>query len=152
MGDYQRLCKHCGEKLQVVGGLPICLKCNDRRGDYYNALARSICDFSEESDKIMIECPGATLYHPGTNEVAAGVSFVNPDDPSQGYTIVKRPVYGPKHVQKRWIKKEDAHLIRRCESCQDYTIRMKRKEGPDLYIPSRKGPLTSGRRPYRQHR
>jgi len=125
--------------LQEVGGLPICLHCNDHKGEHYNHLSQSISDFAEESGKILIECPGATLYQAGTNEVAEGVRFLDNNDPSQGHEIVGRPVYGPKHVKCRWIKKEDAHLIRRCQSCQDYTIRMKRKEGPDLYIPSRKG-------------
>jgi hypothetical protein len=140
MEDHQHTCRHCGGPLQDMGGLPFCPECNDRQGEHYNALSQSICDFSNQSDKILIECPGATLYHPGSDSVAAGVRFLDNDDPSQGFEIIGKPVYGPKHVRRRWVKKENAHLIRRCESCQDYTIRMRRREGPDLYIPSRRGP------------
>lgn len=147
MEDNKHQCPHCGEKLQEVGGLPICLRCNDRRGDHYNYLSRSITDFGQQSDKILIECQGATLYHPGTDEVAQGVRFRDGNDPSKGHEIIGRPVYGPKHVARRWVKKEDVHLIRRCQSCQDYTIRMKRKEGPNLYIPSRKGGRPHHQRP-----
>lgn len=146
MDKNQQYCRHCGEKLQEVGGLPICLQCNDRRGEHYNCLSRSISDFAEKSDKILIECPGATIYRAGTNEVVEGVRFLDDDDPSKGFEIVGRPVYGPQHVKCRWIKKQDAHLIRRCQSCQDYTVRMKRKEGPNLYIPSRKGSRSSNHR------
>jgi hypothetical protein len=146
MGNHKSFCQYCGEELQDVGGLPICPQCNDRRGEHYNFLFQSISDFSEKSDKVLIECPGATLYHPGTNDIAGGVRFNNPDDPLQGYEIVGQPVYGPKHVRRRWVKKENSHLIRRCESCQDHTIRMRRKEGPDLYIPSRRGPQPRNRR------
>lgn len=104
-----------------------------------NQLESSINAYSLDSDKVLIECCGATRYRPETNEVSAGVRFVNRDDPALGSDIVSHPVYGPNHVAKRWVKKEDAHLIRRCQSCQDYTIRMRRKEGPDLYIPPRHG-------------
>ena len=94
---------------------------------------------------VLIECPGATLYHSGTDKVSAGVRFFDPDKPSSGYEIVDKPVFGPKHVSRRWVKKQDIHLIRRCQSCQDHTIRMRRKEGPNLYIPSRRHPRTNHR-------
>ena len=147
MGENKNICQHCGDRLQEVGGIPICLRCNDRRGEYYNCLSQSITDFSEHSDKVLIECPGATLYHPETGEVTAGVSFNDPEDPSRGYEIIGQQVFGPKHVKRRWVKKEDLHLIRRCQSCQDHTVRLRRKEGPDLYIPSRKGPQNNFQRP-----
>ncbi len=134
-------CHHCGKTLEMIGGLPFCSRCNDREGKFYNPLSSSINDFADHTDRVLITCHGATLYDPATNDIIAGVRFVDEDDPSRGYEIVNRPVYGPSHVRHRWVKKGDVHLIRRCESCQDHTIRMKRKEGPDLYIPSRKGPL-----------
>jgi len=151
MDNSEQHCRDCGHELQEVGGLSICPHCNDSRGEHYNYLSQSISAFAEDSDKVLIECPGATIYNPGTNEVAEGVRFVDDNDPSQGYEIVGRPVYGPKHVKHRWIKKEDAHLIRRCQSCQDHTIRMKRKEGPDLYIPSRKGYRPQNQRSHSSH-
>ncbi len=133
-------CPRCGATLREIGGLRICIRCNDAAGGYYEALSTSLADFSLQSDKILIECPGATLYLPGSDQVAAGVRFYDNHNPILGFEIIKEPVYGPAHVRHRWIKKEDMHLIRRCQSCQDYTIRMRRKEGPDLYIPSRKHP------------
>jgi hypothetical protein len=141
MSDQNEFCQRCGAVLETIGGLPFCPRCNDREGRYYNLLSSSINDFADNHDQVLITCHGATLYDPITNEVIAGVRFVDENDPSQGYEIVNRPVYGPRHVKRRWVKKDDAHLIRRCESCQDYTVRMKRKEGPDLYIPGRKGPI-----------
>ena len=142
MSERSELCQKCGSALETIGVLSFCPRCNDREGRHYNSLSSSINDFADGRDRVLITCQGATLYDPVTNEVIAGVRFVDDDDPSRGYEIVGGPVYGPRHVKRRWVKKEDVHLIRRCESCQDYTIRMKRKEGPDLYIPSRKGPIT----------
>ena len=132
-------CNICGSGMTLIGGLPFCPKCNDNHGEFYNPLSNAINGFAKDSDMVLIECPGATLYHPDTNEVSAGVCYRNIDDPTQGYDIISRPVYGPKHVGKRWVKKDDVRLIRRCQSCQDHTIRMRRKEGPDMYIPSRSG-------------
>jgi len=146
MPDRKERCHQCGNPLEAIGGLPFCTRCNDREGEFYNPLSSSINDFADNNDRVLITCHGATLYDPVTNDVIAGVRFVDENDPSRGHEIVGRPVYGPKHVRRRWVKKDDVHLIRRCESCQDYTIRMKRKEGPDLYIPSRKGPPAANRR------
>lgn len=131
-------CPHCGAPLSETGGLLLCVRCNDAAGGYYEALSASLADFSLQSDKVLIECPGATLYLPGSDDVVAGVRFFDNNNPALGFEIIKEPLFGPAHVKHRWIKREDTHLIRRCQSCQDYTIRMRRKEGPDLYIPSRK--------------
>jgi hypothetical protein len=120
--------------------LEICPRCNDTQGEYYNFFSRNASDFGAASDRIMIECHGASLYRPGTDEVIAGVKFADPDNPAGGFEIIGQPLYGPLHVKRRWVKKDDAHLIRRCQSCQDYTVRMRRKEGPDLFIPSRHKP------------
>ena len=105
-----------------------------------------IINIPDDDEKIMIECPGATLYDQSGHKVVAGVKFVDSEDPGQGFEIVDRPVYGPQHVRYRRVNREDAHLLRRCQSCQDYTVRMRRKEGPDLYIPSRKNPSPRNRR------
>ena len=139
MPEHKQTCPHCGRELETIGGLDICVHCNDTKGAFYNHLTASINEFAEDTDKVLIECPGATLYHPGTREVAAGVRFNDPNDPAKEFEIVKHPVYGPKHVRRRWINRDDVHLIRRCQSCQDHTIRMQRQEGPDMYIPSRRG-------------
>ncbi|MFH1700796.1 MAG: hypothetical protein ABIE07_09445 [Candidatus Zixiibacteriota bacterium] len=139
MGSAKLHCDHCGNPLENIGGLSVCPRCNDSRGEFYNPLTSAINDFAHNTDMVLIACPGATLYDENSNEVAAGVKYIDNNDPAQGYEIIKGPVYGPRHVKKRWVKKKDARLIRRCQSCQDYTIRMRRKEGPDLYIPSRNG-------------
>lgn len=138
MSNNKQICDICSGEMTMVGGLPFCPNCNDNHGDVYGSLDMSIQAFAADADMVMIECPGATLYHDGSNDIKAGVRFYDNNDPAKGFEIVDHPVYGPKHVKRRWVKKEDAHLIRRCQSCQDHTIRMRRKEGPDLYIPSRK--------------
>lgn len=131
--------------MSLIGDIPYCSPCNDTGGEYFRAsspagahLSSSIDAYGVEANKVLIECFGATLYHPDTNDVSTGVKFVDHGDPTKGLKIVSRPVYGPDHVKNRWVKIEDAHLIRRCQSCQDHTIRMRRKEGPDLYIPPRR--------------
>ncbi|MEW5994038.1 MAG: hypothetical protein AB1744_06545 [Candidatus Zixiibacteriota bacterium] len=68
------------------------------------------------------------------------MKWLDPDDPSAGYEIVKHPVYAPNHTKRRRIKREVLGKIRRCQACQDYTVRMRRKEGPDFFIPSSKYP------------
>lgn len=137
----QESCHICGRKLQDVGGLYLCPHCNDSNSESLGLLSASITDFAKDADKVLIECPGATLYRHGTDEVASGVKFLNDDFPYE-YEIIGNSVFGPHHVRHRWVRKEDLHLIRRCQSCQDYTVRMRRKEGSDLYIPSRRGPLS----------
>ena len=91
-------------------------------------------------DKVFIECPGATIYEPGTNNIIAGVRFFDEDDPSKGYEIIGNPVYAPGHRKRRLVKREHAGSIRRCQACQDLTVRMIRREGPDFYIPNHKNP------------
>jgi hypothetical protein len=133
-------CPRCGRPLESSGGLWLCPRCNDALGDRFGALSRSLTDFTKDTDRVIIECPGATLYLPDSDQVVAGVRFFDTNDPSRGYEIIARPVYGAQHVPRRWVKQENAHLIRRCQSCQDMTVRMRRKEGPNLYIPSRRHP------------
>ncbi|MCX6826634.1 MAG: hypothetical protein NTV06_05130, partial [candidate division Zixibacteria bacterium] len=54
--------------------------------------------------------------------------------------IISHPVYAPEHRKKRIIKKEHHHYIRRCQACQDLTVRLIRREGPDFYIPNSRFP------------
>ncbi len=103
-----------------------------------NLIPEPECNLPE--DKIFIECPGVTVYEPGTRNVIAGVRFLDEDDPKSGYEIVSHPVYAPEHRRKRLIKKENAHSIRRCQACQDLTVRLMRPEGPDFYIPNSRFP------------
>ena len=92
-------------------------------------------DELQNGDKIVIECPGATIYEPGTRNIISGVKFQSENDPAQGFQIIGSPVYAPEHKQRRLVKKEHVGSIRRRKACQDLTVRMIRPEGPDLYIP-----------------
>jgi len=95
---------------------------------------------SLDDDKIFIECPGATIYEPGTRNIIAGVRFYDEQEPSKGYEIVANPVYAPEHRGRRLVRKKDVNCLRRCQACQDLTVRMVRREGPDFYIPNPKHP------------
>ncbi|MCX6825867.1 MAG: hypothetical protein NTV06_01170, partial [candidate division Zixibacteria bacterium] len=41
-----------------------------------------------DDGKIFIECPGATVYEPGTRKIIAGVHFFDDDNPATGYEII----------------------------------------------------------------
>jgi hypothetical protein len=93
-----------------------------------------------DDDKIFIECPGATVYEPGTRNIIAGVRFLDENNPKAGHEIVSHPVYAPEHRHRRIIKKEHRFSIRRCQACQDLTVRLMRREGPDFFIPNPRFP------------
>lgn len=95
---------------------------------------------SLDDDKIFIECPGATVYDPDSREVIAGIEFIDEDEPTRGYRIVGQQVFAPEHRSRRLIKKEHRFAIRRCQACQDLTVRLMRREGVDFFIPSPKHP------------
>ena len=135
MCDKKR-CINCNRPLLKQNGLWLCPFCNSRDID----AARIFIDEKETDEYVFIECPGATLYEPGTNNVIAGVEVYDHDDPSKGHRIIDHPVYAPNHRHRRRIKREALGRITRCRACQDYTVRMRRKEGPDFFIPSPKHP------------
>ncbi|MFH2035142.1 MAG: hypothetical protein ABIJ45_01965 [Candidatus Zixiibacteriota bacterium] len=93
-----------------------------------------------DDNKVFIECPGATVYEEGTRNVIAGVEFIDESDPQKGYRIIDQPVYAPEHRKRRMIKKDHINSIRRCQACQDLTVRLIRREGEDFFIPSPKHP------------
>ena len=93
-----------------------------------------------DKDKMFIECPGATVYNQETREIIAGARFKDENDPAAGYEIVDQPVYAPEHCRRRLIRKKDQNRIRRCQACQDLTVRLMRREGPDFFIPNPKFP------------
>jgi hypothetical protein len=128
-------CINCGKPLTIREGLRVCPHCNSEQ-------VLEVSPFLESSDDdlIFIECPGATLYEDGSDRVSEGVRFIDDSDPSKGFEIVKRQVFAPTHTKRRRIKKEALGKIRRCQGCQDMTVRMRRKEGPDFCIPSVKHP------------
>ena len=127
-------CINCGRPLVERDNVKVCPACNAEAPDF-----ASFTESGDSSDYVFIECPGATLYEPGTTIVAQGVDFDQASS-STGYKIVGKPVFAPTHTRLRRIKPEARGSIRRCQGCQDYTIRMRRPEGPDFFIPSSKYP------------
>ena len=135
MNDPKK-CINCGRPLFEQNGARLCPVCNSAEID-------TTCLFKddpEDDEYVFIECPGATLYADDSNEVAAGVEFLDNDDATKGYRLVAHPVYAPEHRRRRRIRRDALGKIRRCRACQDYTVRMRRREGRDFYIPSAKHP------------
>jgi hypothetical protein len=93
-----------------------------------------------DDDKMFIECQGATVYEPGTRTIIAGVHYFDENNPDAGFEIINHPVFAPEHRRKRIIKKEHCHSIRRCQACQDLTVRLMRREGADFFIPNPRFP------------
>lgn len=114
------LCSHCGRPLAAEGGLEICLYCNK---------IATIEDVPR-GEKVIIECPGATLYDLESGRVVGGVKWNHPDDFTHGFDIVVAPVYAPNHTQRRLIDPEQVGKIVRCQACQDYTVRMRANQRP----------------------
>jgi hypothetical protein len=133
--DHDKKCINCGRDLVERADVWVCDHCNTEITEF-----RVFTEPADSEEYAFIQCPGATLYEPGTTEVAQGVQFVDDNDPSKGYRIIGRPVYAPTHTKLRRIKKDVVGKIRRCQGCQDYTVRMRRPEGPDFFIPSPKYP------------
>lgn len=134
---HRHTCLACGGTLEQRAGVRVCPRCNTLDPEEISPFVTTADD---DDEYVFIQCPGATLYEPGTTTVTAGVKFIDDDDPLKGYTIVNHPVYAPTHKKLRRIKREALGKIRRCQGCQDYTIRMRRKEGPDFFIPSPRYP------------
>lgn len=131
-------CINCGGDLTIEHGLVICAECNSK------SLAEikhfELHQDEESPEYQFIECPGATLYADDTTTITAGVIFVDDNDITKGFRIIDHAVYAPLHTKRRRIPTESAGHIRRCQACQDLTIRMRRKEGADFCIPSEKFP------------
>ena len=63
-----KTCIHCKRQLVHKNGVWLCLACNSRDLEY----TRIFIEEKEDDDYVFIDCPGATLYEDGTNEVVAG--------------------------------------------------------------------------------
>ena len=129
-------CVNCNRPLTKHRGAWMCIPCNPEAVDVSDIFVEDI----ESNEFTFVECPGATMYDPETNEVIEGVHFIDRDDPSKGHKIIGKSIYAPNHKKRRRVRKEDAGSVRRCQACQDYTVRCRRKEGRDFYIPSSKHP------------
>lgn len=135
MTGKQKLCRACNTRLQRREDSWYCPTCKAEERDL-----SGIFEDDLDEDYVFIECPGATLYAPGTDDVIAGVRWFDLDNPDSEFEIVDKPIFAPNHKRRRRIKREALGKIRRCRACQDYTVRMRRKEGPDFFIPSEKHP------------
>ncbi|MDZ4724487.1 MAG: hypothetical protein SGI97_11410 [candidate division Zixibacteria bacterium] len=137
--NENKICVSCQKQLIHSQGIWLCSTCNT--SDILGLRQTFEIDLSDDSDEfIFIECPGATLYDPETMNITEGVKFLDENDPCKGHKIIGQPVFAPTHTKKRRIKREALGKIRRCQGCQDYTVRMRRPEGPDFFIPSSKFP------------
>lgn len=134
--DDKKKCINCNRPLLKQQGVWLCIQCNSDE----IVTTGIFVDQQESDDTVFIECSGATLYEPGTNNVIGGVKYHDNDDPTKGHKIIGQPVYAPEHKKRRRIKREAMGSIRRCQACQDYTVRMRRKEGADFCIPSARFP------------
>lgn len=141
--NQNNLCINCGQELIRKNNTSVCLRCNS----HLLTESEIFIETDDREEYILIECPGATIYREGTNEVEAGARFIDDNDPSRGYEIIDHPVYSPNHEKKRRIKSEAYGNIRRCRGCQDLTIRMRRQEGPDFIVPSVKHPKRTKLKP-----
>lgn len=129
-------CINCQRRLINKNGLWLCVECNSENLE----LSQIFIENDDYDSYIFIECPGATIYEAGTNVVEAGVRFLDHENPIKGYEIIDRSIYAPTHKKRRRIKREQSGRICRCQGCQDYTVRMRRPEGADFFIPSTKYP------------
>ncbi|RKX30063.1 MAG: hypothetical protein DRP47_00035 [Candidatus Zixiibacteriota bacterium] len=139
----RKVCINCGRPLIRQKGIWICAKCNPRAIDTTDIF---VDDISTE-EQVFIECPGATLYDSETGEVTEGVKWIDDNDVTKGFEIVGNAIYAPNHKPRRRIKVDSLGKIRRCRACQDYTIRMRRPEGRDFFIPSVKHPRRNKLKP-----
>ena len=134
--NNSRNCVNCGLPLVQQKGAWVCAKCNPRAIDTSNIFVDDI----ESEEYTFIECPGATLYGENSNDVTEGVRWIDDEDATKGFEIIGQQIFAPNHKKRRRIRKDALGKIRRCRACQDYTIRMRRPEGRDFFIPSYKHP------------
>ena len=125
MSTTNNKCHICGRKLTEFKGVALCLPCNDKFGDYYGFFQEATREYQQDGDKLIIKCPGATIYDSANSRVVQGVRWHDPRDFSQGFTVVGRPVYAPNHRATRVVARDQAGNISRCQACQDLTVRMR---------------------------
>ena len=134
------LCVSCGAKLIFESRTRLCTKCNTpETKSYLVTLGKALGDI-DQHEPIVIECPGASICDSETGMVNEGAEFIDKPDGSYEVKIVSRPVYPPGHTRKKLISPEIFGRVRRCQACQDYTVRQMRREGPDFCAPSSKFP------------
>lgn len=112
------LCTHCGRPLTHAGGVDLCLVCNT---------IATPADLVAEP-KVVIECPGATLYDVESGRILEGVKWNDNSDYTLGHVIIKNEVFAPMHMARRLLGSEQVGKIARCQACQDYTVRMRAQQ------------------------
>lgn len=138
--ETSKLCINCGGPLLFVEETRLCGKCNTAATQELAAALHSAVYSPEDSETQFIECHGASVLDEKTGQVIEGVKFIDHPDGSYEVTIIKRQVFPPSHRKRRMVKREAFGKIRRCQACQDYTVRLRRKEGVDFCVPSREHP------------
>ncbi len=148
--DVSSVCVSCGGELLFIDEARLCPKCNTEASIIMIKELSAVVMERAELDSGFIECPGATLFDLKTGEPIEGAVFGDdtaaPNSTADGavesYTVkhVRWPVFPPGHKKRRMIPTEAYGKIRRCRACQDYTVRMRRREGADFCAPSAKFP------------
>jgi len=128
MCDSDRICAICGKRMRRFKGIYMCLECNDKYGDYYNYFSKAVSEFKRDpdgADKVMIECPGASIYDEANQSVIRGVKWNDSRDYTKGCEVIGQAIYAPGHEKKRLIDRDAVKRIGRCKACQDFTVRMR---------------------------
>lgn len=136
----EKSCINCGGPLLFVDETRVCAKCNTAETHELAAALHSVTYHPEDSDTQFVECPGASVLDPKTGLVIEGAEFIDHEDGSYEVKILKRQVFPPAHRKRRMVKREAFGKIRRCQACQDYTVRLRRREGVDFCVPSKNHP------------
>lgn len=134
------VCQSCGGDLLFVDENRFCPKCNTQNNREFAESLSKMVSLTPGDLPQFIDCPGASVYDEQTGDVIEGADFIELDNESYEVKLVERAVFPPGHHGKRMIKPEHFGKIRRCQSCQDYTVRLRRKEGVDFCVPSTKYP------------
>lgn len=138
--QVSEVCINCGGPLLFVEETRLCGKCNTAETHEMVAALHSAIYRPEDSETQFVECPGASVLDEKTGQVVEGAVFVDHEDGSYEVKIIKRKVFPPSHRKRRMVKREAFGKIRRCQACQDYTVRLRRKEGVDFCVPSKNHP------------
>lgn len=138
--QHADFCISCGLPLIFLDEAKLCGRCNSEQTIELASALSGQLNIPNGDERQFIECPGASLYDDKTGLVSEGADFIEHDDGSYEARIVKRPHFPPGHCRRRLVSREKFGKIRRCQACQDYTVRLKRKEGVDFCIPSAKFP------------
>ncbi len=125
MDDKSQRCHICGKVMREYKGVYLCLPCNERYGDFYGFFNSASRDYHEEKEYVIIECPGVTIYDESNQRVVQGVKWNDDRDHAKGYEVIGKQIFAPNHTKTRRVPKDKANNISRCQSCQDFTVRMR---------------------------